>query len=116
MHGRRFAQLAALLVACALGATVPRTSEARGAAAAAPTRGPQPWCAPEIEALPNDVCYLDGGRSAERRTLVIFLHGAVARNTQWSWNHERGILNLAKGNKVEIIFPRSPETEPGYVW
>jgi predicted esterase len=69
----------------------------------------------------GDVCYLDGrapsGSSVSaRRTLVIFLHGAIAKNTTWSWNHERMLLRLAKGTGVEVIFPRSPETEVGFVW
>jgi predicted esterase len=90
-------------------------------AAVRPTTSP-PFCAPEIEALgpDGDVCYLDGtaGRAAEasRRTLVVFLHGAIARNTTWSWNHERGLLRLARGARVEVLFPRSPETAPGFVW
>ncbi len=97
----------------ALAALAPRESEAKKHTKPS---GPQPWCAPEIETLPSNVCYLDGGRTDTRRTLVIFLHGAVAKDTTWSWNHERGLLRLAKGNKVEVIFPRSPRTEPGYVW
>lgn len=78
---------------------------------------PSPWCAPEIESLPGDVCYLDGGARGEaRRTLVIFLHGAIAKNTTWSWNHERMLLRLAKSTGVDILFPRSPRVESGYVW
>jgi hypothetical protein len=68
---------------------------------------PPAWCAPEIETLPGEICHLDGGRQAARRTLVIFLHGAVAKNTTWSWNHERGLLKLAKAHKIEMLFPRS---------
>jgi predicted esterase len=74
-----------------------------------------PWCAPETEALPGDVCFLDGGVGA-RRTLVIFLHGAIAKNTTWQHNHQRGLLGLAKGNHVDVIFPRAPLSEKGYVW
>ena len=78
--------------------------------------GPQPWCAPEFEALPNDVCYLDGSKSEAPRTLVIFLHGAIAKNTTWSWNHERMMVRVAKATGIEIVFPKSPETEVGFVW
>jgi predicted esterase len=104
-----------LSVGLLLGTGLSGANEAEAKEAKRPT-GPQPWCAPEIEALPGDACYLDGGREANRRTLVIFLHGAVAKNTTWSWNHERMILKLAKAHNLEVIFPRSPETEPGYVW
>lgn len=78
---------------------------------------PAPWCAPGIEALPGDVCHLDGEiAQGQRRTLVIFLHGAVAKNTTWQWNHMRGLDRLAKGNHVDVLFPRSPVAEVGYVW
>src|SRR3712207_4510677 len=98
----------------AASAFAPTTSAAKERAPA--PSGPQPWCAPEVEALPSDVCYLDGGRTDARRTLVVFLHGAIAKNTTWSWNHERMLLRLAKGHHVEVLFPRSPLTETGYVW
>src|SRR5262245_3978533 len=94
-------------------ASTPRVSSA-GDTAKSKTRDTRdtaeakPFCAPEIEAVsPNgDVCYLDGGSAPARRTLVIFLHGAIAKNTTWSWNHERMILKLAKAAKVEVLFPR----------
>ena len=87
----------------------------------APVQAPaeKAWCAPEIETLPGDVCYLDGDVAKEksrRRTLVIFLHGAVAKNTTWQWNHMRGMQKLAKGDHVDILFPRSPRSEVGFVW
>jgi predicted esterase len=106
---------ARLALACgaALGLLAPKSSEAKESATASEAK---PWCAPEIETLPRDVCYLPSGSKGPRRTLVIFLHGAVAKNTTWSWNHERGLLRLAKGTGVDVIFPRSPLTEPGYVW
>lgn len=113
----RSSWLTRLLLVASIGSAsllVPATSHAKEGAAK--PSGPQPWCAPEIESLPGDVCYLDGGRTDSRRTLVIFLHGAIAKNTTWSWNHEKGLLRLAKANHVEVIFPRSPLTEPGYVW
>jgi predicted esterase len=94
-------------------ALVPAPSKASPSKAS----GPSPWCAPEVETLPGDVCYLDGRSKAQaRRTLVIFLHGAIAKNTNWSQNHERMLLRLAKGTGVEILFPKSPLTETGYVW
>ncbi|AKV00402.1 hypothetical protein AKJ09_07065 [Labilithrix luteola] len=64
----------------------------------------------------DDICYLDGGSTSAHRTLVIFLHGAIAKNTTWQWNHQRGLMRLAKGHNVEVIFPRSPLTDVGYVW
>ncbi len=97
-----------LLPAIAAAVLLPATSAAKE---------PSPWCAPGIEALPGDVCRLDGEiPRGQRRTLVIFLHGAVAKNTTWQWNHMRGLDRLAKGNHVDVIFPRSPLADVGYVW
>jgi predicted esterase len=109
----RFA-LAALVVALA---SAPRTSFADGKAKAVPAVQPA-FCAPELEAITpsGNVCYLDGGRTPARRTLVIFLHGAIAKNTTWSWNHERMLMKLARAAKIEVLFPRSPETDVGFVW
>ncbi|MCW5836610.1 MAG: hypothetical protein KIS78_29705 [Labilithrix sp.] len=100
-------------------ALAPSTSAAAGpkATKAKKTTGPTPWCAPEVEALPGDVCYLDGNSKAQaRRTLVIFLHGAIAKDTSWSQNHERMLLRLAKATGIELLFPQSPLTPVGYVW
>jgi predicted esterase len=109
--------LAALVLAASAVVMTPRTSEASGTkSAGAAASGEQSWCAPEVEKLPGDVCYLDGRTKGPRRTLVIFLHGAIAKNTTWSWNHERQILRLAKAHGIEVMFPRSPLTETGYVW
>lgn len=95
-------------------ALAPARSEAKQPAKAS---GPSPWCAPEVETLPGNVCYLDGNsKNASRRTLVIFLHGAIAKNTNWSQNHERMMLRVAKATNIEILFPQSPLTEAGYVW
>jgi len=104
------------LVATIVGALAlaPARSEAKQPAKAS---GPSPWCAPEVETLPGNVCYLDGNsKNASRRTLVIFLHGAIAKNTNWSQNHERMMLRVAKATNIEILFPQSPLTEAGYVW
>lgn len=78
---------------------------------------PPPWCAPEIESLAGDVCYLDGYKpDAPRRTLVIFLGGAAARGKTWQWNHMRGVKKLAEGIGFEAIYPKSPLTARGYFW
>jgi predicted esterase len=75
------------------------------------------WCAPDIEALDGDACYLDGYKAdAPKRTLVIFLGGAAARGKHWQWNHMRGVKKLAEGIGFEAIYPRSPLTSKGYFW
>src|SRR5690348_15057852 len=47
--------------------------------------GPMPWCAEELETLPNGLCYINGGQKEGRRTLVVFLHGAIAKDVDWQW-------------------------------
>lgn len=95
------------------------------------------WCAPEVEALGADVCYVDGSagggtsqridgsagsaggggkKSDGKRTLVIFLHGAIAKHTDWSWTQERALLRQAKASGFEAIFPRGPDNGVGYAW
>jgi predicted esterase len=62
------------------------------------------------------VCHIDGGQRGERRTLVIFLHGAIAKGTTWQWTQERALLRQAKYSHFEAIFPRAPLGASGYVW
>ena len=115
MH-RTALMLLGLLTSCA-SLAVGGTARADSPARASGDAQPRPWCAAETEALGSDVCFLDGGASAApRRTLVVFLHGAVAKNTTWQHNHQRGLLGLAKGNHVDVIFPKAPLSDQGYVW
>ncbi len=108
--------LAAAILASLI--ALPKGALAKGAAAKKEAKQ-EAWCAPEIESLPGEVCYLDGTKGkakTARKTLVIFLHGAIAKNTTWSWNHERMMTRLANHHGVEILFPKSPETAVGFVW
>lgn len=77
-----------------------------------------PWCTPEVEALHEDVCYIDGrgGKQAGKRTLVVFLHGLIAKHTDWSWTQEKALLRQAKASGFEAIFPRAPDTGSSYAW
>ncbi len=106
--------LAALALSPALlGAALP--SPARAAAAPEPA-----WCAPELETLPGHVCHIDGGEPGGRRTLVILLHGLIARNTTWQWTQERAIARDAKQFHFAAIVPQAPTVGPGgsggYAW
>lgn len=90
------------------------TSASRAIAARPTSVG---WCAPETEALSDHLCYVDGRKSPDaRRTLVIFLHGAIAENTDWQWTQERALVRQAKASGFQAIFPRSPLGKGGYVW
>jgi predicted esterase len=80
------------------------------------TKGPYAWCADEVETLPNGLCYIDGGQKDTRRTLVIFLHGMIAKDADWQWLQERALTRQAKQSKFEALFARAPLTPGGYVW
>ena len=65
------------------------------------------WCAPEIEALADDVCALTPKREAQGpRTLVVFLHGVVKPDTSWQWAQQRGVARAAEAHGFTVIMPR----------
>lgn len=78
--------------------------------------GPLPWCAEELETLPNGLCHIDGGQKDGRRTLVVFLHGAIAKDVDWQWLQARALARQAKQSKFEAVFARAPLGPNGYVW
>jgi len=81
------------------------------------TSGPVAWCAEGLETLPNGLCYIDGGQpDGGRRTLVIFLHGMIARDVDWQWLQERALTRQAKASKFEAVFARAPLGPGGYIW
>jgi predicted esterase len=104
-----------LAIACALGAS-PAGAAPRTAKRSPKDADPVSWCAPEVESLGDGVCHIDGGQPEGRRTLVIFLHGAIAKNVKWQWTQERALLRQAKASKFEALFPRAPLGESGYLW
>ena len=82
-------------------------------ASAAPDQA-KPWCAPELETLPGNVCYApapkDGaGATPKRRTAVIFLHGLVPRGAGWQHNQHRAILRGAQTHGFAVFAPRGRE-------
>jgi predicted esterase len=102
---RRLTALTALAVTLGLPAA---PSEVEAAAGPAPA-----WCAPELDALPGNVCHVDGNAEGGRRTLVILLHGLIARNTTWQWTQERAIARDAKQFHFAAIVPQGPALGPG---
>lgn len=85
-------------------------------------RGNFAWCHEDNETLPNGLCYIDGrankesASSSERRTLVIFLHGMIAKDVDWQWLQARALTRQAKQSRFEAVFARAPLTAGGYVW
>lgn len=78
--------------------------------------GPTAWCAPEVEALTESMCHVGRTEPGARRTLVVFLHGAIAENVTWQWTQERALARQAKQSGFEAIFPRAPLGPNGYTW
>ncbi len=82
------------------------------------------WCAPEFDALPAgtaDICHIQGTPSPSgRHTLVIFLHGLIAKHTTWQWLQERGIARAARDLHFEVIVPQGPPVgvngSGGFAW
>lgn len=62
------------------------TSDAAPAAPAA-----DPWCPPGVETLPGEICYVPAPAKAQRRTLVIFLHGLTDVGSGWQHSMVRGM-------------------------
>jgi predicted esterase len=68
---------------------------------------PQPWCAPELETLPGDVCF-HGHEDAvgAKRSLVIFLHGLVQQGAGWQHNQMRAAVRGGKRLGFSVVAPR----------
>ncbi|WP_394823906.1 alpha/beta hydrolase [Pendulispora albinea] len=81
----------------------------------------EPWCEAQTETLPDDVCYFDGGagksgaagKSGQRRTLVVFLHGVIPPNTTWQWTQHRALVREAKQLGFAVLMPRAPRRSYG---
>ncbi|MBX3210321.1 MAG: dienelactone hydrolase family protein [Labilithrix sp.] len=108
---------ASLAVASAAHAAPKKATTTKSKLRRAPkASGPLPWCAEEFETLPNGLCHIDGGQKEGRRTLVVFLHGAIAKDVDWQWLQERALARQAKQSKFEAIFARAPLGPSGFVW
>jgi predicted esterase len=75
-----------------------------------------PWCASDYDALSDGICHVGSTDGQERRTLVIFLHGAIAKDVDWQHIQEKALARQAKQSHFEAIFPRAPLGPGGYVW
>jgi predicted esterase len=117
------ASIIGVLVALGLGASGSNVAQAMTRAELAPHATQPAWCAPEFDALPGnaDVCHIQGTPSPDgRRTLVVFLHGVIAKNTTWQWLQERGIARSAKQLHFEVIVPQGAPVgvngSGGFAW
>lgn len=92
----------------------PRAVVARSKKPAA--SGPVSWCAPEAETIDASLCLLRGAPAKGPRTLVVFLHGMIAKNTDWQWTQQRALLRQAKASGFDALFPQAPLGPTGYKW
>ncbi|MDB5215698.1 MAG: hypothetical protein JWO86_3625 [Myxococcaceae bacterium] len=75
------------------------------------------WCAPEVTELSDHVCYFDGGTPADgRKTLVIYLHGALAQTPGFFYMQQRAMALHAKKHGFTVLMPTGPSDGVGYVW
>jgi predicted esterase len=104
--------LAAIVLATVLLAA---PSASAGPQTAAPA--PKSWCAPEVVELSDHVCYADGGAQTDgRRTLVIYLHGALATRPGFAWMQQRNMAMNAKRSSFTALMPTGPSDGVGFVW
>jgi predicted esterase len=110
--------VALAFAACALSSPDASARGRRKAShAAAKDATPKPWCAPEVSELSDHVCWFDGGTPADgRRTLVIYLHGALAKTPGFFYLQQRAMALHAKRHGFTVLMPTSPSDGVGYVW
>src|SRR5260221_946674 len=121
MAARRHTSWARLLLLGCLAVVMlgaPKIAAAKDPIPTGGTDTSKAWCAAEFDALPNDVCHIDGRKSKDgaHRTLVIWLHGVIGVSTNWSQNHEKMLARVAKYNDVEVIFPKGIAADGVYMW
>jgi predicted esterase len=111
----RLGLAAALVALCAWSAE--RPSAAKGHRASPPPPADAPWCAPEVTELSDHTCYFEGGAPADgRRTLVIYLHGALVATPGFQWLQQRAMALHAKRQGFTVLIPTAPRSTAGYVW
>lgn len=104
---------AAVLVTSLLSA---ETASARPGAASAEAK---PWCGPDVSSLSDHVCYVDGASSAStatRRTLVIYLHGVLAKTPGFQYVQQRWMAQEARSNGFTLLMPTAPDEGALYAW
>ena len=75
------------------------------------------WCAPEVTELSDHVCYFEGGTPVDgRRTLVLYLHGALATRLGFAYMQQRAMAQQAQRHSFTVLMPTGPSDGVGYVW
>lgn len=94
-----------------------RASSKAKASSTTKSAGAKPWCAPEVTELSDHVCFFEGGEPADgRKTLVIYLHGALAQTPGFFYMQQRAMALHAKRLGFTVLMPTGPSDGVGYVW
>jgi predicted esterase len=95
----------------------PSSNAARAKTSSTTKSAAKTWCAPEVTELSNHVCYFDGGVPTDgRKTLVIYLHGALAQTPGFFYMQQRAMALHAKKHGFTVLMPTGPSDGVGYVW
>jgi predicted esterase len=77
----------------------------------------KPWCGPDVTSLSDHVCYVDGAATGNaRRTLVIYLHGVLAKTPGFQYVQQRWMAQEAKSNGFTLLMPTAPSEAGYYAW
>ena len=91
--------------------------EAKDSKRAKTASASKPWCAPEVQELSDHVCFFDGGVPADgRRTLVVYLHGALAMTPGFQYLQQSAMALHAKRHNFTVVIPTAPSDGAGFVW
>lgn len=109
-------KLAAFALVAVSAFLAPSAAASSGGARSA-SATPKPWCAPEVNELSDHTCFLDGGTPEDgRRTLVIYLHGVLAKTPGFQYVQQRAMAFHAKRLGFTVLLPTAPENAVGYAW
>ena len=66
------------------------------------------WCAPELEALSDGMCFHAPAHAgaSEHPVLVLFLHSLVAVKSDWQWEQQRVLTSAADRHGFSVLMPR----------
>ena len=113
----RVSQLGVLLALATLCSSAPAPAGGAGDARAKLLNAPKPWCGPDVSELSDHVCFFDGGvPPGGRRTLVIYLHGALAMTPGFQYLQQNAMALHAKRLNFTVVIPTGPTDGAGYVW
>lgn len=78
---------------------------------------PRPYCTPEMTALADGLCVFDGGTPEDgRRTLVLYLHGALKDVPGAAYVQQKAMVFFAKREGFTVLFAAAPELGGFRAW